>query len=57
MHEKFEFDQVVRGVKAEKGNEKIEVQSHDEEESAKKIKLLLLVNIVKMFKKIKKIEI
>ena len=42
MHEKFEFNQVVRGVEAEQGNEKIEVQSHDEEESAKKNQVIVI---------------
>ena len=44
---------MIKSVGAEKEREGIEVQSDYEEESAKKITLLLLINIMKMFKKLR----
>ena len=44
---------MIKSVGAEKEREGIEVQWDYEEESAKKITLLLLINIMKMFKKLR----
>ena len=42
MHEKFEFDLLIEGVRAEVEDEAIEVQSDDEEKSAKENHVIVI---------------
>lgn len=42
MHEKFEFDLLIEGVRAEVEDEAIEVQSDDEEKGAKENHVIVI---------------
>ena len=42
MHEKFEFDLLIEGVRTDVEDEAIEVQSDDEEKSAKENHVIVI---------------